>query len=196
MGSQQHQQLQNMALRGVVIASSHPPSSSKASHVGLAALQQLQYLAPAPVGQQAAQAAAMRPNRNNEQKKRCQCKRTKCLKLYCPCFAAGLYCGEKCNCFDCRNDQQFYQLVVEARDKVKHKTPDAFIPKVRVSTFTRTYQAAHGQEAPQVMSPPQQQAYSSVPTLQHQKGCRCTRTSASRDTASALPPMFIADPSA
>merc|ERR1712072_1609191 len=36
--------------------------------------------------------------------KRCSCKRTKCLKLYCPCFADGLFCNAKCNCSDCFND--------------------------------------------------------------------------------------------
>merc|ERR1712072_333695 len=37
--------------------------------------------------------------------KRCSCKRTKCLKLYCPCFADGLFCNAKCNSSDCFNDQ-------------------------------------------------------------------------------------------
>lgn len=34
---------------------------------------------------------------------RCNCKKSKCLKLYCDCFAAGLACDELCNCCGCDN---------------------------------------------------------------------------------------------
>ena len=30
--------------------------------------------------------------------KKCNCSRTKCLKLYCECFARGEVCGKECNC--------------------------------------------------------------------------------------------------
>ncbi|QDZ21652.1 protein tesmin/TSO1-like CXC [Chloropicon primus] len=106
--------------------------------------------------------------KNTKQQKRCQCKKTKCLKLYCPCFAEGLYCGPRCNCRDCFNDQQYDKLVKEAREKIKEKNPDAFEPKVRVSA-QRMHQAPHsegGVNAPQVRQ-----------TLQHQTGCKCTKTS-------------------
>lgn len=33
----------------------------------------------------------------------CNCKKSKCLKLYCQCFAAMMHCGENCNCNDCSN---------------------------------------------------------------------------------------------
>ena len=33
---------------------------------------------------------------------KCNCKKTKCLKLYCDCFAQGLSCKD-CNCKDCFN---------------------------------------------------------------------------------------------
>lgn len=32
----------------------------------------------------------------------CNCKKTRCLKLYCECFQAQRYCYS-CNCFDCYN---------------------------------------------------------------------------------------------
>ena len=35
-------------------------------------------------------------------KKQCNCKNSKCLKLYCECFAARVYC-ENCNCVGCCN---------------------------------------------------------------------------------------------
>ena len=34
----------------------------------------------------------------------CNCRKSKCLKLYCECFAAGLLCNN-CNCNDCQNDR-------------------------------------------------------------------------------------------
>ena len=33
----------------------------------------------------------------------CTCKKTKCNKRYCSCFAAGVKCGVDCNCEDCLN---------------------------------------------------------------------------------------------
>lgn len=33
----------------------------------------------------------------------CSCKKNKCLKKYCNCFNAGILCGDKCQCIDCKN---------------------------------------------------------------------------------------------
>ena len=33
----------------------------------------------------------------------CNCKKSKCLKLYCECFILGLYC-DGCNCSPCFNN--------------------------------------------------------------------------------------------
>ena len=107
---------------------------------------------------------------NAKQQKRCQCKKTKCLKLYCPCFADGLYCGPRCNCRNCFNDQQYDNLVKEARQKIKEKNPDAFVPKVRISA-QRMHQAPHSEDG--VNAPPPAQVRQ---TLQHQTGCKCTKT--------------------
>lgn len=35
----------------------------------------------------------------------CTCRRTRCLKLYCVCFAAGNACGTHCKCSQCDNVQ-------------------------------------------------------------------------------------------
>ena len=37
----------------------------------------------------------------------CNCIRTKCLKLYCECFANGLYCSKDCKCKSCNNNEKF-----------------------------------------------------------------------------------------
>jgi len=103
--------------------------------------------------------------------KRCSCKRTKCLKLYCPCFADGLFCNAKCNCSDCFNDQSSIAQVHEAREAIKNKNPDAFKPKVRLSRTTKAFSSTpHTQGG---MAPIENSAPA---TLQHQRGCRCSRT--------------------
>jgi hypothetical protein len=35
--------------------------------------------------------------------KTCNCKRSKCLKLYCECFANNKFCGANCACNGCSN---------------------------------------------------------------------------------------------
>ena len=35
--------------------------------------------------------------------KKCNCKKSRCLKLYCDCFAAGQYCKHSCSCQSCMN---------------------------------------------------------------------------------------------
>ncbi|EXB39198.1 hypothetical protein L484_006166 [Morus notabilis] len=62
--------------------------------------------------------------------KRCNCKRSKCLKLYCECFAAGLYCVEPCSCQDCLNKPIHENIVLETRKQIESRNPLAFAPKV------------------------------------------------------------------
>uniref|UniRef100_A0A0E0EKX8 CRC domain-containing protein n=1 Tax=Oryza meridionalis TaxID=40149 RepID=A0A0E0EKX8_9ORYZ len=35
--------------------------------------------------------------------KGCKCKRTECLKKYCECFKASVFCSENCRCTGCKN---------------------------------------------------------------------------------------------
>lgn len=42
---------------------------------------------------------------SGSKKRRCNCTKSQCLKLYCDCFAAGEFCSN-CNCKDCLNDLQ------------------------------------------------------------------------------------------
>ncbi|XP_014491017.1 protein tesmin/TSO1-like CXC 2 isoform X2 [Vigna radiata var. radiata] len=57
--------------------------------------------------------------------KRCNCKKSKCLKLYSECFAAGVYCIEPCSCQDCHEDTVF-----QTRKQIESQNPLAFAPKV------------------------------------------------------------------
>lgn len=47
---------------------------------------------------------------DNNLKPTCNCKKSKCLKLYCECFAKGLICGIDCNCSDCHNIESLEEL--------------------------------------------------------------------------------------
>lgn len=61
----------------------------------------------------------------------CNCKRTRCLKLYCECFAAGAFCNEACNCLSCLNAEENRAEVVRTREEVMARLPLAFQPKVQ-----------------------------------------------------------------
>ncbi|CAA0823061.1 Protein tesmin/TSO1-like CXC 2 [Striga hermonthica] len=62
--------------------------------------------------------------------KRCNCKKSKCLKLYCECFAAGVYCVEPCACIDCFNKPIHEDTVLATRKQIESRNPLAFAPKV------------------------------------------------------------------
>jgi hypothetical protein len=54
----------------------------------------------------------------------CKCKKSKCLKLYCECFANGEFCID-CNCVDCSNTLDNEDEKEEAFRIIKDKNPVA-----------------------------------------------------------------------
>ncbi|KAL4853263.1 Protein tesmin/TSO1-like CXC 3 [Chlorella vulgaris] len=62
--------------------------------------------------------------------KKCNCKKSKCLKLYCDCFANGGYCGPACSCANCANKVENRELVRAQRDQIKQRNPNAFVQKI------------------------------------------------------------------
>jgi len=62
-------------------------------------------------------------------KKTCNCRNSRCLKLYCECFASGLYC-ERCNCSKCCNNSENSAARQEAIDATLDRNSNAFRPKV------------------------------------------------------------------
>jgi hypothetical protein len=60
----------------------------------------------------------------------CKCKKSKCLKMYCECFAAGLLCNEGCRCVECSNDSGHLEVRKQAIQDTLRKNPKAFEPKI------------------------------------------------------------------
>jgi hypothetical protein len=61
----------------------------------------------------------------------CNCKRSKCLKMYCDCFRYSLYCGSVCKCNDCANNLARAAERQEAIDAIVERNPEAFHPRVK-----------------------------------------------------------------
>mmetsp|Transcript_26194 Transcript_26194/g.33959 ORF Transcript_26194/g.33959 Transcript_26194/m.33959 type:complete len:740 (-) Transcript_26194:372-2591(-) len=86
------------------------------------------------------------PDRNP---KPCNCKRSKCLKLYCDCFGASILC-KGCNCVDCFNDGTKEHERLRAIKSLLQRKPNAFKDKF----------AKQGSSA----------------QAQHSQGCNCKRS--------------------
>jgi hypothetical protein len=60
---------------------------------------------------------------------KCTCKKSKCLKLYCDCFANGDFCID-CNCKDCFNTISKESERSRVINEIRLKNPEAFEPKI------------------------------------------------------------------
>merc|ERR1719362_2713898 len=89
----------------------------------------------------------------------CNCKKYKCLKLYCESFAAELYC-EGCNCKDCCNLKDYEVVRTKAIKDTKVKNPNAFKPRINIKKKV---------DAPLLAS-------TSSPANGHNMGCRCKKS--------------------
>lgn len=62
--------------------------------------------------------------------KLCNCRNSKCLKLYCECFASGRYCNA-CNCLNCMNNKDYEAQRSKAIENILERNPNAFRPKIQ-----------------------------------------------------------------
>eukprot|EP00750_Incisomonas_marina_P028511 INCI6748.1.p1 GENE.INCI6748.1~~INCI6748.1.p1 ORF type:complete len:405 (-),score=53.19 INCI6748.1:222-1436(-) len=66
-----------------------------------------------------------------ERQRSCNCKNSKCLKLYCECFASGKFCrAEVCRCNGCNNNNEHADARKAAVFATLFRNPSAFRPKI------------------------------------------------------------------
>jgi hypothetical protein len=89
-------------------------------------------------------------------RRQCNCKRSNCLKLYCECFATGIYCGPGCNCVMCYNNLTYEKARREACESTLDRNANAFRPKIQDGT-----QSGGG---------------ALTGAVRHNKGCQCKKS--------------------
>ena len=76
--------------------------------------------------------------------KKCNCRNSKCLKLYCECFASGLFCPPNvCNCFGCNNNAEHASSRRDAIMATLDRNPNAFRPKIQANGSGWTEDTKH-----------------------------------------------------
>ncbi|XP_059287695.1 protein tesmin/TSO1-like CXC 5 isoform X1 [Lycium ferocissimum] len=93
--------------------------------------------------------------------KQCNCKHSRCLKLYCECFASGIYC-DGCNCANCLNNVENEAARREAVEATLERNPNAFRPKIASSP--------HGARDNK------EEARDGLVLPKHNKGCHCKKS--------------------
>ncbi|KAL1216294.1 Protein tesmin/TSO1-like CXC 5 [Cardamine amara subsp. amara] len=96
-----------------------------------------------------------------QKKKQCNCKHSRCLKLYCECFASGTYC-DGCNCVNCFNNVENEPARREAVEATLDRNPHAFRPKIASSP--------HG------VRDKREEIGEVVLLGKHNKGCHCKKS--------------------
>eukprot|EP01017_Pseudomicrothorax_dubius_P021094 TRINITY_DN22805_c0_g1_i1.p1 TRINITY_DN22805_c0_g1~~TRINITY_DN22805_c0_g1_i1.p1 ORF type:complete len:340 (-),score=38.20 TRINITY_DN22805_c0_g1_i1:153-1172(-) len=96
----------------------------------------------------------------------CSCKRSRCLKLYCECFANGRMCSRDCKCENCRNDDTHSSERAEAIKLVRGRLPSR--SQISLDGFEETKNVITEPigEIPQLSSE----------VLKVKRGCNCRRS--------------------
>ncbi|KAM7272159.1 hypothetical protein ACFE04_026822 [Oxalis oulophora] len=96
--------------------------------------------------------------------KRCTCKRSQCLKLYCECFSAGVYCLDSCACQCCMNTPAFEDTVQDIRKQIESRNPLAFAPKIVQQAAGATSNILEGGNG------------ATPSSARHKRGCNCKKS--------------------
>ena len=122
--------------------------------------------------------------------RKCNCRKSKCLKLYCECFAVGAYCQDDCGCLDCNNTLAFEHVRTQAMDNILSRNPHAFTEKIQFIEAGATGAVAAGagrrvslagglrgeSGETTVIGGMQGSAGGMQPTAKHVRGCNCKKS--------------------
>ncbi|XVE54252.1 hypothetical protein DITRI_Ditri03aG0065300 [Diplodiscus trichospermus] len=147
---QQQQKIKPQVVATTTVASAQPPSLATAS--------------PRVVKAESPKAKP-RPNELKDatpkKQKQCNCKHSRCLKLYCECFASGIYC-DGCNCVNCYNNAENEAARRDAVEAILERNPNAFKPKIASS--------------PRGVRDSREEAGEVLILGKHNKGCHCKKS--------------------
>lgn len=110
----------------------------------------------------------------------CTCKKSKCLKLYCQCFASSFLCGPECSCASCHNTSEFVSERKDAIRVILERNPNAFQTKFQ-QTGDGTSSARNRNSSSVRTAAAKGVAGSSTNTtsvvVEHKVGCKCRKSS-------------------
>eukprot|EP01039_Chlorochromonas_danica_P005862 gene5862-6455_t len=96
----------------------------------------------------------------------CNCRKSRCLKLYCQCFANKALCGPMCRCQQCENRDEDSELRMQAMQAVLDKNPQGFESKYTAAATANS----------QVLAPEVGLGGAPVQLVAHRNGCRCRKS--------------------
>lgn len=112
----------------------------------------------------------------------CTCKKTKCLKLYCQCFAVKIYCGSNCRCLTCNNTPMHEEARQEAIRAILSRNPTAFDTKFQKNNRKIAPPVGiipHPSNPASIVANGRQLGGMDIPharTISHKLGCKCRKS--------------------
>jgi hypothetical protein len=73
----------------------------------------------------------------------CTCKKSKCLKLYCQCFASSAMCVATCRCINCKNIPKHEIERNDAIRSIMMRNPNAFDTKFKATAEGKSSKVTH-----------------------------------------------------
>lgn len=119
-------------------------------------------------------------HRQDVQHMGCTCKKTRCLKLYCQCFAFGLYCSSNCRCLMCYNVASQEKARLECMRLILTRNPTAFDVKYQkgelpgMPTLPAEMASPETETAPGTLTTPTNADAAKM--IAHKLGCKCRRS--------------------